>query len=119
MLIAWSESTANPLVTELGVSHGLGNMEGKEVRFGTLLTSLFATGSSASAAGSSAGSFDSMMPIGGGVSLWLIQVGDVIFGGSRSGLYTMLGLAIVAVFILGMLVGKRPGISGSGLMPMT
>ena len=108
MLIAWSESTANPLVTELDVSHGLGNMEGKEVRFGTLLTSLFATGSSASAAGSSAGSFDSMMPIGGGVSLWLIQVGDVIFGGSRSGLYTMLGLAIVAVFILGMLVGKTP-----------
>ena len=108
LLIAASEGTANPLVTTLGAAPGPGNMEGKEVRFGPMLTSLFAATSAASSAGSAAGSFDSMLPAGGGVSLWLIQVGDVIFGGARSGLYTMLGLAIVAVFVLGMLIGKAP-----------
>ncbi len=108
LAVAYFESGANPLVTAQGAAAGLGNMEGKEVRFGPVLTSLFATTSAASSAGAAAGSFDSLLPPSGAVILWLIQAGDVIFGGARSGLYTMLGLAIVAVFVLGMLMGKTP-----------
>lgn len=108
LLIAWSEGRANPLIVAQGVSPGFGNMEGKEVRLGAMLTSLFSATSAASSAGSAAGSYDSMLPLGGGVVLWLIELGDVVFGGARSGLYTMLGLAIVAVFVLGMLIGRTP-----------
>ena len=117
ILTVWSEAQSNPLVVSQGVTAGLGNMEGKEVRLGTALTSLFAVTSAASSAGSAAGSFDSMLPIAEGVLLWLIQLGDVIFGGARSGLYTMLGLAIVAVFVLGMLIGKTPRYIGKKIDP--
>lgn len=106
--IAWSEGQANPILTVQGITESLGNMEGKEVRLGPALTSLFAATSAASSAGAAAGSYDSMLPMGGGAVLWLIQLGDVIFGGARSGLYTMLGLAIIAVFVLGMLIGRTP-----------
>lgn len=108
LVIAWSETQANPLVLAQGIDPGPGNLEGKEWRLGPLLTALFATTSAASSAGAAAGSYDSMLPMGGGVVLWLIELGDVVFGGARAGLYTMLGLAIIAVFVLGMLIGRTP-----------
>lgn len=85
-----------------------GNMEGKEVRFGVVNSALWATATTAASNGSVNSMHDSFTPLGGLVPLWLIQLGEVIFGGVGSGLYGMLVFAIVAVFISGLMVGRTP-----------
>jgi len=83
-------------------------MEGKETRFGVVNSALWATTTTAASNGSVNAMHDSLTPLGGLVPMWLIQLGEVIFGGVGSGLYGMLLFAILAVFIAGLMVGRTP-----------
>ena len=85
-----------------------GNMEGKEVRFGIANSALWATATTSASNGSVNSMHDSYTPFGGLVPLWLIQLGEVVYGGVGSGLYGMLMFAIVAVFVAGLMVGRTP-----------
>ncbi|MEJ8675756.1 potassium-transporting ATPase subunit KdpA [Chromobacterium amazonense] len=85
-----------------------GNMEGKEARFGIIDTSLFVTVTTSASCGAVNAMHDSLTPIGGLVPMFLMQLGEVVFGGVGSGLYGMLIFAILAVFIAGLMVGRTP-----------
>ena len=108
------EQAGNPAFASLGVDQAAsatqsgGNMEGKEVRFGIAATALFATITTAASCGAVNGMHDSFTPLGGGVPMLLIQLGEVVFGGVGSGLYGMLIFAILAVFIAGLMIGRTP-----------
>ena len=112
------EQAGNPAVAELGVdqeasdSQSGGNMEGKEVRYGIANSALWATATTAASNGSVNAMHDSFTPLGGLVPMWLMQLGEVVFGGVGSGLYGMLMFAIVAVFIAGLMVGRTPEFLG-------
>jgi potassium-transporting ATPase potassium-binding subunit len=109
-----SEQAGNPAFTKLGVDQGAsalqagGNMEGKEVRFGIATSALWATATTAASNGSVNSMHDSYTPLGGFVTLFMIHLGEVVFGGVGSGLYGMLVFVIVAVFVAGLLVGRTP-----------
>jgi len=103
-----SEQAGNPILAHLGVSQPLGNMEGKEVRFGVTDSALWATATTSASNGSVNAMHDSFTPLGGLVPMVLMQLGEIIFGGVGSGLYGMLVFAIVAVFIAGLMVGRTP-----------
>ncbi len=85
-----------------------GNMEGKEVRFGIVDSAIWSTATTAASNGSVNSMLDSYTPLGGLIPLWLMQLGEVIYGGVGSGLYGMLAFAVVAVFIAGLMVGRTP-----------
>ncbi len=85
-----------------------GNMEGKEVRFGIVNSALWATATTAASNGSVNSMHDSFTPLGGLVPMWMIQLGEVVYGGVGSGLYGMLMFAIIAVFVAGLMVGRTP-----------
>jgi K+-transporting ATPase ATPase A chain len=85
-----------------------GNMEGKETRFGIVNSGLWATATTAASNGSVNSMHESYTPLAGAVPMWLMQLGEVIYGGVGSGLYGMLLFAIVAVFIAGLMVGRTP-----------
>jgi potassium-transporting ATPase potassium-binding subunit len=85
-----------------------GNMEGKEVRFGIATSALWAAATTSASNGSVNSMHDSFTPIGGLVPMWLIQLGEVVYGGVGSGLYGMLMFAIIAVFVAGLMVGRTP-----------
>lgn len=110
----WSEQSGNPVLSALGVDQLVsstqagGNMEGKEVRFGIINSAVWATATTAASNGSVNAMHASFMPVGGLVTMWLIQLGEVIFGGVGSGLYGMLAFVIIAVFIAGLMVGRTP-----------
>ena len=110
----WSEQYGNPALTKLGVDQVAsplqagGNMEGKETRFGVVNSALFAVITTATSTGAVNSMHDSFTPLGGLVPMWLIQIGEVIFGGVGSGLYGMLLLAVVAVFVAGLMIGRTP-----------
>jgi K+-transporting ATPase ATPase A chain len=110
----WAEQSGNPAFTALGVDQTQskfnpgGNMEGKEVRFGIANSALWATATTAASNGSVNSMHDSFMPLGGLVPLFMIQLGEIIFGGVGSGLYGMLAFVIVGVFIAGLMVGRTP-----------
>lgn len=101
-----AELAGNPLVKEFGIS-GI-SMEGKEVRFGLLGSSLFATTTTATSCGAVNTMHDSLTPIGGLVTLFLMLLGEVAFGGVGSGFYTMIGFVVLAVFIAGLMIGRTP-----------
>jgi K+-transporting ATPase ATPase A chain len=109
-----AEQGGNPLIANLGVdqAHSAlqagGNMEGKESRFGIVGSALFATITTAASCGAVNAMHDSFTPLGGLVPMWLIQLGEVVFGGVGSGLYGMLIFAIMAVFIAGLMIGRTP-----------
>src|SRR5579859_5382354 len=109
-----AEQAGNPALHGLSVDQQAsalqagGNMEGKETRFGIAASGLFATITTAASCGAVNAMHDSMTPLGGLVPMWLIQLGEVIFGGVGSGLYGMLAFAVVAVFIAGLMVGRTP-----------
>jgi len=109
-----AEQGGNPAFKALGVDQTQtnlnpgGNMEGKEVRFGVVNSALWATLTTAASNGSVNSMHDSFMPLGGLVPLFMIQLGEIIFGGVGSGLYGMLAFVIVAVFIAGLMVGRTP-----------
>jgi K+-transporting ATPase ATPase A chain len=108
------EQKGNPLFSRLGVDQNAsslqpgGNMEGKEARFGIVNSAIWATATTAASNGSVNSMHDSYMPLGGMVPMWLIQLGEVIFGGVGSGLYGMIAFIIIAVFISGLMIGRTP-----------
>jgi potassium-transporting ATPase potassium-binding subunit len=109
-----SEQRGNPVVAELGTDQDAsatqvgGNMEGKETRFGIANSALWATATTAASNGSVNSMHDSYTPLGGLVPMWLMQLGEVIYGGVGSGLYGMLAYAIIAVFVAGLMIGRTP-----------
>ena len=99
---------AQAAVSVAGVEQAGGNMEGKEVRFGITGTTLFATATTGTSTGAINGQHDSFTALGGLVPMLLMELGEVVYGGVGSGLYTMLIFAIIAVFIAGLMVGRTP-----------
>ncbi len=118
----WAEEGGNPILAKLGVDQAPhdgqlspsieaqsgGNMEGKEVRFGPVNSAIWATATTAASNGSVNSMHDSFTPLGGLIPMWLIKLGEVIFGGVGSGLYGMLAFVIVTVFVAGLMVGRTP-----------
>jgi potassium-transporting ATPase potassium-binding subunit len=104
----WAEARGNPAVAGLGVSEPLGNMEGKEARFGIANSALYATVTTDASCGAVNAMHDSFTPLGGLVPLFNLQLGEVIFGGVGAGLYGILVMAILSVFIAGLMVGRTP-----------
>jgi potassium-transporting ATPase potassium-binding subunit len=103
-----AESGRNPALASLAVDHAPGNMEGKEVRFGVANSALWATVTTDTSCGAVNSMHDSFTPLGGLVPLLNIQLGEVIFGGVGAGLYGMLVMVILTVFIAGLMVGRTP-----------
>ncbi len=116
-----SEAQGNPAFAALHVDSSVGslqaggNMEGKEVRFGPVLSALWATVTTDTSCGAVNSMHDSYLPLGGMVPLVNMQLGEVIFGGVGSGLYGILGFAIVAMFVAGLMVGRTPEYLGKKL----
>ena len=104
----WAEARGNPIHHALGVSAADGNMEGKEVRFGIFNSALFASTTTAASCGAVNAMHDSFTPLGGLVPLFLIDLGEIVFGGVGAGLYGMLVFVVLAVFIAGLMVGRTP-----------
>ncbi|HSY05218.1 MAG TPA: potassium-transporting ATPase subunit KdpA, partial [Steroidobacteraceae bacterium] len=114
LVVEHSEQQGNPLLARLGVDQAAsaaqagGNMEGKETRFGIAASALFASVTTATSCGAVNGMHDSYTPLGGFVPLFQMQLGEVVFGGVGTGLYSMLIFAIVGVFIAGLMIGRTP-----------
>lgn len=110
----WSELGGNPAFTAMGIdqiqtdTNPGGNMEGKEVRIGIVNSALWASATTAASNGSVNSMHGSFMPFGGLVPMWLMQLGEIIYGGVGSGLYGMLAFVIIAVFVSGLMVGRTP-----------
>ena len=102
----WAEGAGNPHFAALGLDPA--NMEGKEVRFGIANSSLWATATTAASNGSVNSMHDSYTPLGGMIPIIMMQLGEIIYGGVGSGLYGMLLMVIVAVFVAGLMVGRTP-----------
>jgi K+-transporting ATPase ATPase A chain len=109
----WAEAAGNPLMHALGVSGP--NMEGKEMRFGTALSTVWAVFTTGASNGSVNSMHASYMPLGGLVPLVLIQIGEVVPGGVGSGLYGIVLFAILAMFVAGLMVGRTPEYLGKKL----
>ncbi len=103
-----AEAGGNPLLTALGVDPALGNMEGKEVRFGPAASALYAVATTATSTGSVDAMHESFMPLGGFMPLLLIKLGEIVPGGVGSGLFGILVIAVLTVFIAGLMVGRTP-----------
>ncbi len=122
-LAIWAEQAGNPNLASLGVSQIAtdlqpgGNMEGKELRFGVVPSCLFATSTTATSCGAVNSMHDSFTPLGGMVPLFLIQFGEVVFGGVGSGLYGMLIFVLIAVFVAGLMIGRMPDYLGKKIGP--
>lgn len=120
--IAVSEQVATPQLAQDGVNISMidqagGNMEGKETRFGIATSSTWAAFTTAASNGSVNSMHDSYTPLGGMVTMLLMQLGEVIFGGVGCGLYGMLAFAILTIFIAGLMVGRTPEFLGKKIEP--
>jgi K+-transporting ATPase ATPase A chain len=102
-----AEQSGNPILEKAGVA-AEGNMEGKEVRFGIATSALWATATTSASNGSVNSMHDSFTPLGGLVPMWLMQLGEVVYGGVGSGLYGMLMFVLLAVFVAGLMIGRTP-----------
>jgi K+-transporting ATPase ATPase A chain len=108
------EQGGNPAFAGLGIDQSAssfqpgGNMEGKESRFGIVNSAIWATATTAASNGSVNSMHDSFTPLGGLIPMWLMQLGEVVFGGVGSGLYGMIAFVILAVFVAGLMVGRTP-----------
>jgi len=116
-----AEQSGNPKLAALGLDTSAsdlqagGNMEGKETRFGITNSALWAVATTSASNGSVNSMHDSFTPLGGLIPMWLMQLGEIVFGGVGSGLYGMLMFVIVAVFIAGLMVGRTPEYLGKKL----
>lgn len=106
-IIFYAELAGNPVMNDLGVSNLLGNMEGKEVRFGIFDSSLFSVITTAFTTGSVNNMHDSLTPIGGAVPMWNMML-NLVFGGKGVGFMNLIVYAMLAVFISGLMVGRTP-----------
>jgi len=110
----WSEQSGNTALTSLNIDQSAssvqsgGNMEGKEVRFGAANSALWAAATTGASNGSVNAMHDSFTPLGGLAPLWLIELGEVVYGGVGSGLYGLLAFVIIAVFVAGLMIGRTP-----------
>jgi len=108
------EAPGNPIIATLGVDQTSsvtnpgGNMEGKEMRLGVANSTLWAVATTSASNGSVNAMHDSFMPLAGMIPMWLLQLGEVIYGGVGSGLYGMIMFALIAVFIAGLMIGRTP-----------
>ncbi len=103
-----AEAGGNPILHALGVDQAQGNLEGKEVRFGTALSTVFVAGATGTSTGAVAAAVESYMPLGGLTSLFLMQLGEVTPGGIGSGFYFIIVFALLSVFVAGLMVGRTP-----------
>ena len=115
--IYWAEAAGNPMLTALGLDPAMGNMEGKEVRFGLSGSALFAAITTAASCGAVNAMHASFTPLGGMVPLVNMELGEVVVGGVGAGLYGMLLFAILAVFVAGLMVGRSPEYIGKKIEP--
>lgn len=106
-LVMWAEWQGNHHLLALGADSAI-NMEGKESRFGILASSLYAVVTTAASCGAVNAMHDSFTALGGMIPLWLMQIGEVVFGGVGSGLYGMMLFVLLAVFIAGLMIGRTP-----------
>lgn len=106
-LVMWAELQGNPHFLTLGSDSAI-NMEGKESRFGILVSSLYAVVTTAASCGAVNAMHDSFTALGGMIPMWLMQIGEVVFGGVGAGLYGMLLFVLLAVFIAGLMIGRTP-----------
>ncbi|WP_342755442.1 potassium-transporting ATPase subunit KdpA [Pantoea sp. MBD-2R] len=106
-VVMWCETQGNPHFSALGATSNL-NMEGKESRFGILPSALFAVVTTAASCGAVNAMHDSFTALGGMIPMWLMQIGEVVFGGVGSGFYGMLLFVLLAVFIAGLMIGRTP-----------
>ena len=117
------EQAGNPHFAVLGVDQSAsalqagGNMEGKEVRFGVAASALFAAITTAASCGAVNAMHASLTPLAGGITMLLMQLGEVVFGGVGSGLYGMLLFAVLAVFVAGLMTGRTPAYLGKKIEP--
>jgi K+-transporting ATPase ATPase A chain len=122
-IAVWSEVNGNPAFTPTGIDQVPtaiqpgGNMEGKEVRFGPVQSAFFSVVTTVTSCGAVNSMHDSFMPLGGFVQMFDIQLGEIVFGGVGSGLYTMLIFVILAMFIAGLMVGRTPELYGKKIEP--
>ena len=100
--------TPQPALTAAGISNPTANMEGKEVRFGPAASALWAAQTTGASNGSVNSMHGSFMPLGGGMAMFMIQLGEILPGGVGSGLYGMVVMALLAVFVAGLMVGRTP-----------
>ncbi|EKE01637.1 MAG: hypothetical protein ACD_21C00085G0001 [uncultured bacterium] len=112
----WSELHGNPLLAKLGIQNGI-NMEGKEVRVGSLASAFFTNATTATSSGATNASFGSLMPLTGLVAIFNMVIGGIIFGGVGSGLVGMLFYAVLTMFLIGLMIGRSPEIYGKKLEP--
>lgn len=110
-VVMWAELQGNPHFLQLGADSAI-NMEGKETRFGILNSSLFAVITTAASCGAVNAMHDSFTALGGMIPMWLMQLGEVVFGGVGAGLYGMLLFVLLAVFIAGLMIGRTPEFLG-------
>lgn len=110
-VVMWAELQGNPHFLQMGADSAV-NMEGKETRFGILNSSLFAVITTAASCGAVNAMHDSFTALGGMVPMWLMQLGEVVFGGVGAGLYGMLLFVLLAVFIAGLMIGRTPEFLG-------
>lgn len=106
-LVMWAEWNGNSHFMQLGANSNI-NLEGKESRFGILASSLYAVVTTAASCGAVNAMHDSFTALGGMIPMWLMQIGEVVFGGVGSGLYGMLLFVLLAVFIAGLMIGRTP-----------
>jgi K+-transporting ATPase ATPase A chain len=107
-VVYWAESAGNPILTALGVDPAGGNLEGKEVRFGQPMSALYAVATTGTSTGAVNAMHDSLTPLGGLVPMFNLLAGCIWPGGVGAGLYGFLVLAVIAVFIAGLMVGRTP-----------
>ncbi|CNH15833.1 potassium-transporting ATPase subunit A [Yersinia thracica] len=107
VVVMYAELAGNPHLMPLGADSNI-NMEGKESRFGILATSMYAVVTTAASCGAVNAMHDSFTALGGMVPMWLMQIGEVVFGGVGSGLYGMLLFVLLTVFIAGLMIGRTP-----------
>jgi K+-transporting ATPase ATPase A chain len=107
-VVYWAETSGNPLLATAGVDMAAGNLEGEEVRFGQALSALYVAATTGLSCGAVNTMHNSLMPLGGLMPLFLIQLGEILPGGVGSGLYGMIVMAALSVFIAGLMVGRTP-----------
>ena len=107
-VVYWAETSGNPLLATAGVDITAGNLEGKEIRFGQALSALYVAATTGLSCGAVNTMHNSLMPLGGLMPLFLIQLGEILPGGVGSGLYGMIVMAALSVFIAGLMVGRTP-----------
>ncbi len=120
----YAEQKGNPILTHMGIDQTAkpnlypgGNMEGKETRFGIVNSALWAVATTATSNGSVNSMHDSFTPLGGLIPIWLMHLGEVVYGGLGSGLYGMLMLVMITVFVAGLMVGRTPEYLGKKIEP--